>query len=160
MRLEFLVNTLKKNGCRMTPQRKVILETLVEQQDKMQTVEDLLTYCQEKNPEINTTTVYRNLELLDQYNFLYKMNLDRHTTGYKLICVDHHHHHIICKSCGHMEAIDYCPISPELIKMTDDKGFLVTEHSLELFGFCKKCKQNRDEYQVDQHSHSDSHGND
>lgn len=160
MNIQTLVQTLKNSGCRMTPQRQVILEVLISHQDKMQTVESLLIECQQKNPEINTTTVYRNLELLDHHHLLYKMNLDRHTTGYKLICMDHHHHHIICKGCGVMEAIDYCPISPELLSMTDSKGFLITEHSLELFGFCEKCKHDRNKQQIEHHGDCNADGND
>jgi Fur family zinc uptake transcriptional regulator/Fur family ferric uptake transcriptional regulator len=141
MNFENLKVIIKEKGCRMTTQRKAILEILIKHQDKLETVDDILKICQVDYPEINATTIYRNLELLDQHDLIYKMNIDRHTTGYKLKCMDHHHHHMICLKCGVMEAIDYCPISPELLKLSEEKGFSVTEHNLELYGYCKKCKE-------------------
>ena len=50
-----------------------------------------------------------------------------------------HHDHLICIKCGRfIEAI-----KPAIEKMqkvlAKEKGFTITHHKLQIFGFCKKC---------------------
>jgi Fe2+ or Zn2+ uptake regulation protein len=99
----------------------------------------LLSLSQSLNKEINATTIYRNLELLDTMHLLYKSTNDHNITHYKLICSEHHHHHLICNQCGRMEAIDYCPILPSLEALVKAHKFTLLDHSLELFGLCDDC---------------------
>jgi len=141
MNLETIIKELKAQKCRITPQRKVFLDIMYNNQDILMTVEELTHSCQLFNSDINTTTVYRNLELLDSLGFVYSMNIDRQTTAYKLICHDQHHHHLICSNCGKMESIDFCPINSELLSLINEKGFTLGEHSLKLFGLCKNCSE-------------------
>ena len=136
MTLDYLIREIKNNKGRITAQRKIILKLLVDHQDVLMTADHLLSICQEESNDINMATIYRNLELLDQLNLLYKINVDPTTSGFKLRCMEGHHHHMICNQCGKMIAIDYCPISPELMDLADQAGFMVTDHSLELYGLC------------------------
>ena len=141
MNYETIIQILKKNQCRLTPQRKVILKVLLSFQDSLVTIDDLLNLCQEKNPDINITTIYRNIELLDSFNLIYKKNINKNTTAYKIICSEHHHHHLTCLNCGKIVTIDYCPITPSLIELVESKDFTFTEHNLELFGYSSKCRK-------------------
>jgi len=139
MTLDMLLNQLNIAKCRITPQRRTIIEVLLSHESTLLSADNLLKLCQQKNPDINTTTVYRNLELFDALNLMYTMNIDRNTMGYKLLCSNHHHHHMICLICGKMEAIEYCPISPDLINQATTQGFNITNHNLELYGYCHNC---------------------
>ena len=141
MKSDTIFIKLKKNKCRMTPQRRVILETLLKHQNTLLTIDVLLELCIKENPDINTTTIYRNIELFDSLNLLYKINITRNTTAYKLICSDDHHHHIICLKCGKVIPIDYCPITPSLINLIESKDFKLVNHNLELYGYCKTCSK-------------------
>jgi Fe2+ or Zn2+ uptake regulation protein len=140
MQVDLIIKKLKENQCRITPQRKAILDILAQHQYKLLTADALLELCQESNPDINLTTIYRNIELLDQLNLLYKMNIDRNTTAYKFICGNHHHHHLICLGCGKLVPIEYCPITTALTDLVESKDFILTDHNLELFGYCKDCR--------------------
>lgn len=139
MKLDTIFTKLKENQCRITPQRRVIIETLLKHQNTLLTIDVLLELCIKENPDINTTTIYRNIELFDSLDLLYKINITRNTTAYKLICSDHHHHHVICLKCGKVIAIDYCPITPSLISLIKSKNFELVNHNLELYGYCKSC---------------------
>ncbi|MDA3845888.1 MAG: Fur family transcriptional regulator [Vallitaleaceae bacterium] len=139
MTLDNLLKTLHTAKCRMTSQRRTIIDVLLANENTLLSADHLLKLCQQKNPDINTTTVYRNLELLDALKLMYTVNIDRNTMGYKLVCHDYHHHHMICLICGKMEAIEYCPISPDLIDQATARGFSITNHNLELYGYCHTC---------------------
>ncbi len=141
MKINSVIQKLKENQCRITPQRKIILHILFEHKDSLITIDSLLALCQKVNPAINATTIYRNIELLDCLGLLYKTNITRNTTAYKLICAKHHHHHITCLSCGKLVAIDFCPVTPSLDDLVSEKDFVLTDHQLELYGYCGNCKE-------------------
>lgn len=141
MNFQDVISRLKSNKCRITPQRKIILEVLFSHQNILMTIDEICDLCQKTNQEINTTTVYRNIELLDSLGLVYSMNVHRHTLAYKLICHDHHHHHLICTTCGKMTSIDYCPINAELLSLVKNQGYILEDHSLKLFGRCATCQE-------------------
>jgi len=140
MDFQAVINELKNNKCRITPQRKIILDVLFSHQDILLTVDDICELCQKINKKINNTTIYRNIELLDSLGLVYSMSVDKQTSAYKLICHNHHHHHLICSNCGKIKSIDYCPINTELLSLVKEQGFRLKDHSLKLFGLCEDCQ--------------------
>lgn len=139
MDTNYIISLLKTKGCRITPQRKIIITILVKHQYELLTADQLLILCQIINPDINSTTIYRNLELLDSMKLVYKLTNQHAITTYKIICHTNHHHHIICLNCGKMLPIDYCPINPELEALIAEHDFTLIDHNLEFYGYCKKC---------------------
>lgn len=139
MKLDQVIDQLKKNKYRITTQRLAFLETMVANQSTLMTVEEITMLCRKKYSDINTTTIYRNIEMLQALDLVYALNVDRHTVAYKLLCNDHHHHHIICSNCGEMAPIDYCPVTPELQEMLTKKGYELKSHNLDLYGICSEC---------------------
>ncbi|MBF8984244.1 transcriptional repressor [Lutibacter sp. B2] len=142
MNLNVLLNKLKANGYKTTEQRKVILQVLVSNDQNLISVETILSKSKEMNPKTNMSTVYRNLEILEKLDLLYKVIAENGMTLYKLACSDKHHHHLICKGCGKTEVIDFCPLK-SLIQLSKEKNFNLTEHKLELYGYCKDCEYNK-----------------
>ena len=141
MNLNVLLNKLKANGYKTTEQRKVILQILVSNNQNLISVENILSKSKEMNPKTNMSTVYRNLEILEKLDLLYKVMTENGITLYKLACCNKHHHHLICKGCGKTEVIDFCPLN-SLMKLSKEKNFNLTEHKLELYGYCKDCEFN------------------
>lgn len=139
MNLDHILAILREQKCRITNPRKLILETLVKHQSILLSAEDILTEVAKTDSSINLTTVYRNLELLESLDLLYTMSLDQKTQSYKLVCMDHHHHHITCTECGHMTPIDFCPVTDHLKNLSREVGYALTDHTLELFGVCDEC---------------------
>lgn len=139
MEYEIIIEQLKACGCRITPQRKTLLQVLVDHPDHLLSPEQLTDLCKIVDVDLNATTVYRNLELLCQNDLLYIENLDNGTKGYKLKCKTGHHHHMICIACKKMFPVDYCPMGADLMKKADEISFKVTDHQLTLYGYCKDC---------------------
>lgn len=140
MIIKDLIQQLKEKGCRLTPQRKTIMDVLVKNQHVLNSVDALLSEAKKVNPAINATTIYRNLELLDELNLIYTQNAKDGCKLYKLVCHTAHHHHLICQKCGKMLPIDYCPIAPQLEVMVAEHGFTLEGHHLELYGVCADCQ--------------------
>jgi len=140
MKLDDLIEKLESNNYRITEQRKAILKVLAENNESFISVESLIQKSKELYQKTNISTVYRNLEVLEGLGLIYKVINENSVTLYKLICTDeHHHHHIICKQCGKTDVIDFCPINT-LKQLSKDKNFNLTDHKLELYGYCMKCQ--------------------
>ncbi len=143
MNLDNLLDKLKMNGYKITVQRKAILRALAENHNNLITVENLFEKSKEIYPKTNMSTVYRNLEILEKLKLVYKVLTENGMALYKLVCSDKHHHHIICKKCGKTEVIDFCPID-NLKQIIKNKKFILTDHKLELYGYCLDCKNSED----------------
>lgn len=140
MKLDDLIEIFKSNGYRITEQRKAILTVLNKYKNNFISVDKLFKNAKELCSKTNMSTVYRNLEILEKLHLIHKIINDDSISMYQMKCIDEHHHHIICKCCGKTETIDYCPIT-QLKHITNNKKFILTDHKLELYGYCEKCNE-------------------
>lgn len=136
--IDRIEEALKEKGYKLTKQRKSIIEVLIENTGKFLSVEDIYLKSKNKYPQTNLSTVYRNMEVLEAIDIVHKTSINGSSSSYEITCSDHHHHHIICKNCGKTEAINFCPIK-ELSSKVNSNGFTVTDHKLELYGYCHSC---------------------
>ncbi|MGI6190006.1 MAG: transcriptional repressor [Clostridiales bacterium] len=130
---------LRRRGYKLTKQREAIIKVLDSLEENLATAQHIFEKVTETNPGTNFSTVYRNLDLLVQEGILRKTSLGHEASYYELVTNDTHHHHMICKECGKIRCIDYCPIKD--IPLQED-GFVPVDHRLEIYGFCKECLGN------------------
>jgi Fe2+/Zn2+ uptake regulation proteins len=135
---------LKEKGYKLTKQRKSILEVLVENSGKFLSVEEIYLRSKNKYEKTNLSTVYRNMEVLEAIDIVHKTSINGSSSSYEFTCSDHHHHHVICKNCGKTETIDFCPLK-EFASKVNNSGFTVTDHKLELYGYCNNCSKKTEE---------------
>lgn len=144
-----LVDQLKINGFKVTEPRLMMLEVLLENQDRFMSVDAIYLEVKARAPTVNVTTVYRNLEALESIGAIDRSLFDNQITYFKLTCHSHHHHHhhhMICTSCGHMTVIDFCPIDG-LKRLAKQQRFVIEGHRLEVFGVCEQCTAKREQSQ-------------
>jgi len=134
-----LKEKLKLKGYKLTRQREAILNAFLACASPIVTAHQLYGIVMTKTPTINFSTVYRNLEMLVHEGIINKVVVQDKTQTYELSSDAEHHHHMICKNCGSVQCIDYCPI--EII--SEKHGFKHTEHTLEIYGFCRKCTEHQ-----------------
>ena len=53
---------------------------------------------------------------------------------------EHHHHHIICRTCRSVETLDFC-VADGLERMARKLGYANVTHTLEVFGICVECQR-------------------
>lgn len=128
---------LREAGLRATPGRVRLLEIL-EKEPKPLTV-----YQIEKKlgGSMNQVTVYRSLDALYRAKIVKRVNLEHDHAHFEIAVGREHHHHAVCRGCGHIENIEipHAP-KPENEALKQTKGFsFLDSYSLEFFGLCKKC---------------------
>lgn len=133
---------LKANGLKFTIQREVILEMLYNSDEHL-TPEALHHLIQEKHPELGTgiATVYRTLSLLEDSDMVTSLSFGAQGKKYELGAKDHHDH-IICTSCGNITEFVDEEIERRQREITEALGFVMQEHSMQIYGICKNCQSN------------------
>ncbi len=133
--------TLREKGYKLTPQRRAILEMLLENQDKHLSTEDVYMLVKGKCSEIGIATVYRTLQLLEQMGAVNKLNFDDGCSRYELAGdeEDHQHHHLICLSCGQVQEVQEDLLEHLEEKIRENNHFEVVNHRVKFFGYCSKC---------------------
>ena len=78
--MELLKEKLKATGFKITPQRRAIIEVLIENESSHMSSEEIYDKVRVNCPEIGLATVYRTMQLLDEINGISKLNLDDGST--------------------------------------------------------------------------------
>jgi len=121
-----------------TKQRQIILNILTTA-TVPQTAEDIYIKAVSMVPNIAKTTVYRNIDSLFSNGIISRYRFDKDKYSYELN-TNVHSHYLLCKKCGELTSLKTCPLIDLENSILKDTGFNITNHSIELFGFCKKCK--------------------
>lgn len=88
---------------------------------------------------LNQVTLYRALEALAAAGIVSRVNLEHDHAHYELVVGRPHHHHAICKNCGHIADIE---LVHEHFPKKRIPGFArIERYSLELFGVCSTCSK-------------------
>lgn len=105
---EQLKTHLKGKGYKLTPQRRAVLDVIIENEGKHLSPEEIYDIVKENCPDIGLATVYRTLNLLEKIGVVCKMNFDDGCNRYELVHEeeDHQHHHLICRGCGKVEEVE------------------------------------------------------
>ncbi len=85
------------------------------------------------------TSIYRSLDLFESIGIAFRI-VSGSSVKYRLCESEDHHHHIICKGCGHVVELNFCDVSRWSQKVMDSTGYEVTDHQLNFYGYCKTCK--------------------
>jgi Fe2+ or Zn2+ uptake regulation protein len=126
---------LKEKGLKNTPTRRAILNVF---STDCKPINAEYIFDKLKKDDINLVTIYRTLESFEEVGILKRVSLNKASSYYEL--AENHHHHLICTNCGTIEGFKECDISDVSRKALKGSKFqTVSEHSLELFGKCKKC---------------------
>lgn len=129
---------MNANVVRKTPARSAISEFLSESNSPVDVLQ-IINFLRSKSLNTNKVTVYRIIEYFYKEGIVNRLDLQEGKFRYELRRSDHHH--LICESCGKIDAVSDTVI-PEMEKEIQKKqNFLVKRHSLEFFGLCKNCQK-------------------
>ena len=133
-----LVESVRKRGYRMTPQREMILDAIHDEGHI--TADDIFQRVRAKSPAVNLATVYRTLELLKELGIVTAIDTGEGCVHYEL-AGELPHHHLVCEGCGHILELDRDVLLPLEDELCRRYGFTVNFNHLALFGTCPKCQK-------------------
>lgn len=135
---------LRQKGYKFTPQRRAVLDIVVDNVGKHLSTEEIYDLVKVCCPEIGLATVYRTLLLLSEMGVLSKINLDDGCVRYELNLheEDHQHHHLICTQCGDVLEVVVDLLEALETEIEKSYDFKISDHNVKFFGICKKCRGN------------------
>lgn len=138
-RVEEALAEIRARGYRMTPQRQLILETVYRSRGHL-TADEVLAAVRRRFPGVNLSTVYRNLEVLEDLGLVCHAHLG-HTPGMYHPIERTEHQHLVCRRCGGIEEIGVEPLAPVAEAVRREKGFHIDLTHFALFGTCRHCRE-------------------
>lgn len=142
--LNELKENLKEKGYKLTPQRRAIVDIIIDKEGQHLTAEEIYDEVKKICPDIGLATVYRTVLLLEEVGVIYKLDLNDGCSRYELVHSDeeHRHHHLVCNKCKKVFEVqdDLLEELEERIEKT--YKFKILDHSVKFFGICSECCKN------------------
>ena len=131
----YIPKILRENGYSITSQRLSVF-------DALQQIDDPITITQlaDKLTDMDRVSVYRTVELFEKVGIVHRL-----WTGFKSKIelsenFSPHHHHFTCLECDETIGLNSEVLEKDLKDFECEYGFELTQHSVELSGYCTKCK--------------------
>jgi Fur family transcriptional regulator, ferric uptake regulator len=135
--IERTLAAVRRQGGRVTDQRRAILRVLFEQSDHV-SADELATRAHAQLPDVHVTTVYRFLEVLEEMGLVSHVHLGHGPAVYHL--VDSTHAHVVCDRCGDVGVIDTDLMHRWSAQLAKTSGFSLVEQHFALAGRCATCR--------------------
>lgn len=130
---------LKSMGLKATLPRLKILEIFQSGHQRHMSAEDVYRILMTEHTDIGLATVYRVLTQFEQAGLLKRNQFDAGKAIFELN-EGSHHDHLVCISCGKVEEFFDADIEKRQQKIAKDRGYVLHEHSLSLYGLCADCQ--------------------
>ena len=134
-----LAAILRQHGYKLTPQRRRLLSVIALSHEHL-TPAALYERVQQECPDIGLVTVYRTLEILGSLGLICEVHAGANRRSYLMRRPSGHHHHLICSECGAVTDFTDCDLGELEQRLSQETGFKIESHSLELMGQCQKCR--------------------
>jgi len=124
-------------GARTTRQRKAVVSALGDS-TVFRSAQHIHAALRERGDDVGLTTVYRTLQALSDSGDVDVLRTPDGESVYRQ-CSTGHHHHLVCRSCGHTVEIEGPAVETWATATARSHGFAEVEHTLEILGTCQSC---------------------
>jgi len=128
-----LAARLHARGLRMTPQRGAVLAAVCDLEHA--TPEQI----SERLTDVDVTTVYRTLELLEDLGLVHHAHLGHGAPSFRP--ADDDHVHVVCHSCGRVMDAPSDLVAELADRLRAERGFIIDRSHFTVFGRCRQCTQ-------------------
>lgn len=130
---------LKDAGLKITLPRIKILQILESSTVHHLSAEDVYKHLLQNDDEIGLATVYRVLTQFEAAGLVIRHHFEGGHSVFELSSNDHHDH-LVCVKCGLVEEFHDEEIERRQENIAKERGFELTDHNLNLYGLCPKCR--------------------
>ena len=135
---EVFLEKLRARGLRLTPQREIILSVMHEMEG-LSTAEAIYEQVQSITLAVDISTVYRTLDLLQEFDIVACIDPGDGQHRYELLGVHGPHVHLVCQECGTLIGVELEVVQPLADQLLAAHGFALDLDRLALPGLCQAC---------------------
>jgi Fur family transcriptional regulator, ferric uptake regulator len=103
------------------------------------TAQELHDELRKTGEKVGLTTVYRTLQSLAGAGDVDVLQSSEGEAMYRRCSRGTHHHHLVCRSCGHSIEIENAVIEQWAADTARRHGFTSVTHTAEVYGLCNSC---------------------
>lgn len=134
-----VIDYLRGRGLRSTRARRRILREVFSAEDHF-SADQLLDRLRAKGERVSRASIYRTLALLVDGGFVAAHEFNRTQLLYEPMLGQDHHDHLICRRCHRIVEFENEEIERLQEEIAAAHGFVLRDHSLELYGDCSDCR--------------------
>ena len=133
-----ILDMVRSQGLRLTPQRLIILSTIAEGEGHMN-VDEVYRRAKVAYPYMDIATVYRTLHLFKKLRLVTEVGMgDR--LHYELTDPNARHHHMVCQDCGKAFNLSPSYLDEFRSKLVEEFGFEPDLDNFTVAGICSVCQ--------------------
>lgn len=130
---------LRNAGLKVTLPRVKILQMLANGVTQHQSAEEIYKALVNAGDDVGLATVYRVLTQFEVAGLVTRHNFEGGHSVFELNQGEHHDH-LVCVKCGRVEEFYDEVIEKRQSEIAEERGYQITDHSLNLYGICKGCQ--------------------
>ena len=127
-------------GSRMTRQKRAVA-SLLSETGEFSSAQDLHARLKEAGEKVGLATVYSQLRTLADSGEIDSVRGDSGEALYRRCDLESHHHHLVCRRCGHAVELDAPEVETWARRVGGSYGFRHLDHVLEITGICDRCSE-------------------
>lgn len=139
IRLEQMIEKLKENEFRITPQRYAVLKILAHSENHP-SAESIYEQLVADYPTMSPATVYKTINLLKKNGEILELEFSEMSNRYDGN-KPYPHPHMICTQCGTILDPPMHDFEKLKKKMMEETGFTISSFRLDFFGLCPGCRK-------------------
>ncbi len=140
-RFETIIQKLRDNGHKLTPQRLAIARILAKSEGHP-SVENIHDELKEDYPTMSLATVYRNIVIIKSLGEVLELGFPDGSNRY-----DGNrptpHPHVICVKCKKIVDPDLDSLDDMKKEVALETNFKILNHRLDFFGICSSCMEGK-----------------
>jgi Fur family peroxide stress response transcriptional regulator len=136
-RFEIIIQKLRDNGHKITPQRLAIVKILAKSESHP-SVEDIYDQIIKDFPTMSLATVYRNIVLIKSLGEILELGFPDGSNRYDGN-KPYPHPHVICIECKKIVDPDLDSLDEMKNEVALETNFKILNHRLDFFGICSNC---------------------
>jgi Fur family ferric uptake transcriptional regulator len=137
--MEVLTAHIVRKGLRMTRQRRLIAEVLLNEVGHLN-IDELFGLVRKKDPHVGYATLYRTVKLLVECGLVTSAQFGDGSARFESAVNRPHHDHLICTECACIIEFENEEIEALQVQECEKHNFLMRHHKMEIYGLCINCQ--------------------
>jgi Fur family ferric uptake transcriptional regulator len=133
------IESLTRAGYQQGGARRAVVD-LLGRQNCCMSAQEIFDALRRARRPVGIASVYRALETLADLRLVKRVDAGDGIARYEPLLPDgDHHHHLVCRDCGKVEAFSDARLERAIDKIAGGLGYSVDEHEVVLTGACAEC---------------------
>lgn len=124
---------------RKPTRQQAAVSAKLDELDDFTSAQELHAHLRASGETVGLATVYRTLQNLAGDGTVDVLRTDDGEAIYRSCATSKHHHHIVCRNCGHTVEVEGPTVEQWADSVAAHHGFTEATHQIEIFGLCAQC---------------------